>query len=250
MLRQAVDSVLAQDCGDFELVIVDDASDDGTWEFLRGLNGVRAYRNETRLGLAANWNRAVSLSCGEYVLILQDDDLAEPQLASTLAVEAGPELICFATCLIDSHGGNAEIYWQSKRRSLRPPAGLLEFAATVPFSATQLLFRRSVFDRLGGMKETYPVGSDAEMILRWLLTCTSLVIPNVLTRRRRWDGSTSAAIQSTVVMSDTMRALVFDISAMARETLTDEELRTLTASLRASFWDPYVLDERVPLQSD
>ena len=240
MLHQTVASVLAQDSDDFELVIVDDASEDGTWEYLRGLSGVRAYRNPTRLGLAANWNRAISLSRGHYVFILQDDDLAEPGLVSTLAAEAGPELICFATCLIDADGGNPEMYWQSERRLLEPPAALLEFAASVPFSSTQLLFQRAVFDRLGGMDETYPIGSDAEMIMRWLLTCTTLVIPDVLARRRHWEGSTSAAVESTLAMSDTMRALVSSISSLARHRLSSEQLRTLEDSLHASFWEPYV----------
>jgi hypothetical protein len=242
LLRQTVASALAQDSDDFELVIVDDASNDGTWEYLRGLSGVRAYRNPTRLGLAANWNRAISLSRGQYVFILQDDDLAEPGLVSTLAAEAGPELICFAYCLIDADGGNPEMYWQSERRLLEPPAGLLEYAASVPFTSTQLLFQRAVFDRLGGMDETFPIGSDAEMILRWLLSCTALVIPDVLARKRRWEGSTSAAVQSTLAMSDTMRALVSSISSQARHRLSSEQLRALEDSLHASFWVPYVFD--------
>jgi glycosyltransferase involved in cell wall biosynthesis len=70
-------------------VVVDDASQDGTWEYLRDLSGVRAYRNPTRLGLAANFNRAIWLSRGRYVFLLQDDDLAEPHLVRTVAAEAG-----------------------------------------------------------------------------------------------------------------------------------------------------------------
>jgi glycosyltransferase involved in cell wall biosynthesis len=216
LLRQTVASALAQDSDDFELVIVDDASEDGTWEYLSGLDRVRAFRNPTRLGLAANWNRAISLSRGQYVFLLQDDDLAEPSLVSTLAAEAGPELICFASCHINGDGGNPQMYWQSERRLVEPPALVLEFAANVPFSATQLIFRRAVFDRLGGMDETYPIGSDAEMILRWLLSCTALVIPDVLARRRIWEGSTSAAVQPTLDMSDTMRALVSSISSRGK----------------------------------
>jgi len=240
LLRQTVESALAQDSGDFELVVVDDASQDGTWEYLCGLSGVRAYRNPTRLGLAANWNRAVSLSRGRYVFILQDDDLAEPELVSALAAEAGPELICFATCLIDGGGGNPELYWQSERRLLEPPAALLEFAASLRFGSTQLLFQRAVFDRFGGMDETFPIGSDAEMILRWMLSATTLVIPDVLARRRRWDGSTSARVESTPAMSDTMRALIASITSRARGRLSYEQFEALERGLHASFYVPYV----------
>jgi glycosyltransferase involved in cell wall biosynthesis len=243
LLRQTVASALAQDYDDCEVVIVDDASDDASWDYLSGLTGVRAFRNPIRLGLAANWNRAISLSRGDYVLILQDDDLAEPNLVSRLAAEAGPELICFAMCLIDAEGANAEMYWQSERRLLEVPDGLLEYATGPLFSSTQLFFRRSVFDRLGGMDETFPIGSDAEMIMRWLLTCPLLVLPDVLTRRRRWDGSTSAAIQGTPVMSDTMRALISSISSRALHTLSSEQYRTLQESMHASFWVPYVIGD-------
>ena len=91
------------------------------------------------------------------------------------------------------------------------------------------------------MDETYPIGSDAEMIMRWLLSCTAMVIPDVLARRRRWEGSTSAAVQPTLVMSDTMRALVSDITSRARHTLSSEQLRVFEDSLHASFWVPYVM---------
>lgn len=242
MLRQAVASALAQDGEGFEVVVVDDASEDGTWEYLCGLSGVRISRNRTRLGLAANWNHAISLSRGHYVLILQDDDLAEPNLVSRLAAEAGPDLICFANCQIDAKGGNRVLYWQSERRLLEPPDGLLEYAAGPLFSSTHLLFRREVFERLGGMDETLPVGSDVEMIMRWLLSSQLLMLPDVLTLRRNWEGSTSAAIQGTALMSDTMRAVVSRIVARARQTLTGEQLQAFEDAVHTSFWEPYVVD--------
>ena len=235
LLRQTVESAFAQDSDDFELVVVDDASQDGTWEYLCDLSGMRAYRNPTRLGLAANFNRAISLSRGRYVFLLQDDDLAEPHLVRTVAAEAGPELICFATCLIDRDGRHPRIYWQSERRLLEPPAALLEFAENWRIASTQVIFQRAVFDRLGGFDETFPVGSDAEVILRWMLSCTTLVLPDVLARRRQWDGSTSARVDPTSAMSATMSALVESLTSRARETLSDDQMRVLEHGLHQSF---------------
>ena len=103
------------------------------------------------------------------------------------------------------------------------------------FSSTQLFFQRAVFDRLGGMDETFPIGSDAEVILRWLLSCHDPVLPDVLARRRRWEGSTSASMEATSAMSDTMRALVSSLSSRARQTLSSEQLRVLERGLHASF---------------
>lgn len=240
LLRETIASVRAQTCGDYELIVVDDASEDGTWPYLSGLDGVRAHRNEVRLGLAANWNRAISLARGEYVYVLQDDDLADPGLVAAIAGERGPELICFATCLIDGDGGNPQLYWRAQRQLLEPPAALLRFAAEWRISSTQVVFRRSVFERDGGMDETFPIGSDAEMILRWMLSSTTLVIPDALARRRHWSGSVSTAVEQTPVMNETMRRLVASLRSRAREVLLDAELRVLDRGLHASFVAPYV----------
>jgi hypothetical protein len=98
-----------------------------------------------------------------------------------------------------------------------------------------VVFQRAVFDRLGGFDETFPVGSDAEVILRWMLSCTTLVLPDVLARRRYWEGSTSARMEPTSAMSATMRALGESLSSRARETLSGDQLRALEHGLHASF---------------
>jgi hypothetical protein len=65
-LRAAIDSVLAQTFSDFELIIADDASSDGTVEIARAYAAadprVRFCPNERRLGLAENHNRVVELA--------------------------------------------------------------------------------------------------------------------------------------------------------------------------------------------
>jgi hypothetical protein len=75
----------------------------------------------------------------------------------------------------------------------------------------------------------------------WLISCPILMLPDVLALRRRWEGSTSAAIQGTLVMSDTMRALVSSITTRARHILSGEQMRQLEDSLHAQFWVPYVI---------
>jgi glycosyltransferase involved in cell wall biosynthesis len=60
-LRAASESVLRQTMSDLELVVVDDASADGTPEYLASVTDrrVRVFRNETQLGLAASLNRGL-----------------------------------------------------------------------------------------------------------------------------------------------------------------------------------------------
>ena len=248
LLRQAVDSVVMQDRPDCDVVIVDDASTDGTADYLLGLDrpDVRVYFNPEPIGIAANYNRAIGLTRGRFVHLLQDDDLAERELVRTISeatrVFPEAEVICFATCLVDDDLSNPQIFWQPEQaRLLRPPDAFLRFAADWRISSTQVVFRRDVFERLGGMDESFPFGSDAEYILRWMLSCNVLLLPQALARRRIWPGSGSAATEPTQAMSTSMEMLVASVYSRACDTgqLDVGQLEALARSLSASFLVPY-----------
>lgn len=90
-LSQCLDTALAQTWTDFELVIVDDRSSDGTFAIAAAYaardSRVKLHQNDRNLGLAGNWNRCVLLSQGQWIKFLFQDDLLEPtRLARMLAV--------------------------------------------------------------------------------------------------------------------------------------------------------------------
>ena len=79
-----LDSILAQTCTDFETVIVDDASDDGTPEritrwLLRNEFQANFIRNPTGRGLCANLNTALAAARGEFICFLSGDDALMPE---------------------------------------------------------------------------------------------------------------------------------------------------------------------------
>ena len=81
-LAQAVESILAQTFGDFELIISDNASTDDTEEICRRYADqdprVRYYRQAHNVGAAANFNRTFELATGRYFKWAAHDDLIEP----------------------------------------------------------------------------------------------------------------------------------------------------------------------------
>lgn len=81
LVAQAIESVLAQTYPHYELIVVDDASTDGTAEVIaryQNHHKVRIHHNPTNLGIAPNWNMGVSLCKGDLVARLDADDFYAP----------------------------------------------------------------------------------------------------------------------------------------------------------------------------
>jgi glycosyltransferase involved in cell wall biosynthesis len=85
-LSLALDSLLAQDYGDFELIIADNASTDRTAEICRQYadrdRRIRFARNDRNLGAVENFNNVFRLSSGEYFMWAAHDDLWHPSYIS------------------------------------------------------------------------------------------------------------------------------------------------------------------------
>ncbi len=79
-LRPAIASVLTQSYTDFELLVVDDCSQEPVTETIGAFTDERMsyVRNETNLGLAGNWNKCFDLAQGDYVAIFHQDDIMYP----------------------------------------------------------------------------------------------------------------------------------------------------------------------------
>jgi glycosyltransferase involved in cell wall biosynthesis len=106
-LRQAIASVLDQTFSDLEVVVSDDAGD--AEDVARSFDDARVrYRaNATNIGMAANWEAALTSSRGKYVGLLMDDDRLLPTYVSTLhnILETDASVgIAFANHYFDNEG--------------------------------------------------------------------------------------------------------------------------------------------------
>lgn len=81
-IAEAIDSMLAQTLADFELLIVDDGSQDNSAEIIRSCrkcdSRIRVFRHERNMGAADARNRALSAATGEYLTIMDCDDISMP----------------------------------------------------------------------------------------------------------------------------------------------------------------------------
>jgi glycosyltransferase involved in cell wall biosynthesis len=130
-IRETVDSVLAQDYENVELVLSDDGSTDGTTDILREYAAreperIKVVASERNTGIAGAFNRALDAHTGEYIAWLGGDDVMLPGKLSrqVAALEARPDAIgcCHDAEVFDSDSGTpygrfTEVY--NGRRGVR-----------------------------------------------------------------------------------------------------------------------------------
>jgi glycosyltransferase involved in cell wall biosynthesis len=107
-LREQLDSLRGQTYGNIEILVSDDASNDGTIEILEEYRraGVLRYRvNPERLGVVKNFERAIGLAKGDYIALCDQDDIWEPEKIEVLVREIGPHPMVFSDAsLVDANG--------------------------------------------------------------------------------------------------------------------------------------------------
>jgi hypothetical protein len=129
-LRLAVATVQRQDSPEWEIVISDNASDQDIASFAAGLNDARIVyrRSEAFVSVTENWNRALELATGDYVLMLGDDDGLMPgyvrRVGELVATFDQPDLIYTGAVLltypgVDSAYPNGQIASESYASFLR-----------------------------------------------------------------------------------------------------------------------------------
>src|SRR5882762_9584184 len=78
-IRPLLQSITDQSYDDLEIIIVDDCSQDGTFDILNTFQEadrrVKLYRNEQNLGYVKNFEKAIDLCTGEYIALCDQDDI-------------------------------------------------------------------------------------------------------------------------------------------------------------------------------
>ena len=185
-LDAAVNSILAQEFDDLELIIVDDASGKGeVFEALaRRDPRIRILTNPTNLGTAAAANRGIAAARGDIILRLDSDDVAEPahvgRLVAALDEDSELGLVGSAVTLIDE---------EDRVVGLQPmPETDLDIRWTIlfhnPFYHSAVAYRKSLFEAAGTYRVDELVSQDHYLWFDMLPSCRARNLAEPLTRYR------------------------------------------------------------------
>ena len=179
-LRQRVDTVLGQTYQDFEVILLDDSSTDESRSIIAEYATnpkIRTQFNEVNSGSTfKQWNKGVRLARGEFVWIAESDDYSDEHFLERLVptLEADPQVtfVYSRSWKIkeeDRRDGFADWYladldsrrWTADFVADGPDECRKFFVRTNPVpNASAVVFRKSVFERVGGADESLRVCGD------------------------------------------------------------------------------------------
>jgi glycosyltransferase involved in cell wall biosynthesis len=201
-VSEAIESVLAQSFGDFELIITDNCSTDGTVDIIRKYaskdSRIRVYVNESNLGVIGNLNRGILLGRGEYIKPIFSDDLLTPRCLEAFVnvLDKNPN-VSLVTSFTRAFGKNESV----RDDKFFLGTGLLDgkksqkslfFDGNWAGSPSSVMFRRrDLHIGLFNHMWKYWLG-DLDMWVRLLGVGDAYVVPEILSSLRIHDKSESA----------------------------------------------------------
>lgn len=192
-IGSAIESVLMQTYGNWELLIVDDCSTDNSWAVISSFSDsrIKSYQNLQNCGAVATYNRALSMASGEFIGSLDSDDSFMPEkLGSQIAFfSEHPDVDICGTfvCEIDKHGGlitDTVLYanWFNYPGDLNDPRVWLW---ENHLCHSSVLIRRRAHDLIGNIDNDFVYTPDWRFWLRALVLGVRFsVIPEVLVAYR------------------------------------------------------------------
>ena len=262
-LAERFDTIQAQSFRDWELLVYDSYSTDGAWEYIQNVAAhdprARAWQGP-RAGTPGSWSPCVREARGDYVYIATSDDTMPHDCLEKMvaALDAHPECDVAHCALkpIDEDGRCVAAIWDwwlngsmfsDSSGSLRsrphirhaPFDGLLHLlGGSVYVSITQLLIRRSLFDRIGYFESTWGSVGDFNWSMRAGLVANTVHVPDTWGGWRVHSSQATAGVnlesaqhaqRITSMIDDAIAGCGPHIEPVARRSLASQWVHEATA---------------------
>ena len=191
LLSETIATVTEQTLGDWELIVVDDASTDDTIPHLETIDDRRIFtlRQEVHGERSAARNAGLAAARGEFVMFLDDDDLLRPAALDHLvrALRAQPDAVAAsgACRILHRNGDSVKVYRPAEERTRIIWRELLFGWWS---NSGQNLYRTATIREIGGFDHALVPCEDRKLWLAVALRGPVCLVPSVVMEYRQHDG--------------------------------------------------------------
>ncbi len=195
VIQEAIDSVLDQDFSDYELIVVDDGSDDNTPAILSAYGKKLTVLDQSNRGVSAARNRGIAAAAGQLIAFLDSDDQWLPQKLSTQVkfFQDNPDAFINQT---QEHWNRNGVRVNPKKRHHKFSGMIFKQSlALCLVSPSAVMIKKNLFDVVGVFDESLPACEDYDLWLR--ISCrypVHLIDTPLIIKRGGHDDQLSKAV--------------------------------------------------------
>ena len=248
-VRKTVESVLRQTFDDYELVIIDNGSNDGSSEIVASFTDprIRIVRLEENVGVSNARNKGVSLSTAPYITFLDADDWWEPTFLEEMRglIERHPDAGIYGTGYYIVKNGKKRV----------APIGVEEgftedeinycavYAKTLcmPLTSITVAMPRSIFDEMGGFKPHLKLGEDFDLWVRIALRHKVVFLNKSLSN---YNQDVDVTFRGTHHLRDPKEHMLWNLGYLEPVEKTDPDYKQLIDNLRTYGLLSYLLTKQ------
>lgn len=248
-VRKAVESVMEQTFGDWELIVVDNGSTDSSGEIVTGITDsrIRIVRLEENIGPGGARNYGVSQSAAPWVCFLDADDWWEPTFLEEMTglIERHPDAGIYGTGYYIVKNGRKRV----------APIGVDEdfkegeinycrvYAKTLcmPLTSISVCLPRGVFDEMGGFPTDIRLGEDFLLWIRIALTHKVVLLNKPLSN---YNQDVDVNFRGTHHLRDPKEHMLWNLGYLEPLENTNRDYKQLIDNLRTYSLMNYLLDKQ------
>ncbi len=246
---KTIESVLGQTLGNYELIIIDNGSTDGSSEIVAGFTDprIRTIRLDKNVGVSNARNNGVAIATATYITFLDADDWWEPTFLEEMAglIERHPDAGIYGT--------GYYIVKNSKKRLA--PVGVGEefvegeinycsvYAKTLcmPLTSITIAMPKAVFEESGGFKPHLKLGEDFDLWVRIALKHKVVFLNKPLSN---YNQDVDVTYRGTHHLRDPKEHMLWNLGFLEPEEKTNADYKQLIDNLRTYSLLPYLLTKQ------
>lgn len=248
-VRKTVESVLGQTFGDYELIIVDNGSNDGSHEIVAAFTDhrIKIVRLEENVGVSNARNKGVAMASAPIVTFLDADDWWEPTFLEEMAglIDRHPDAGIYGTGYYIVKNGKKRLAPIGVDEGFEE--GEINYCAVyaktlcMPLTSISVAMPRAVFDETGGFKPHLKLGEDFDLWVRIALKHKTVFLNKPLSN---YNQDVDVTYRGTHHLRDPKEHMLWNLGYLEPEEKTNADYKQLIDTLRTYSLLPYLLTKQ------